>query len=424
MHRRPNAYRLHCTSFGFEALEPRRVLATFTVVNTDDSGGGSLRQAIVDANAAPGADQIAFDIPGDGPHTITPGATAGIPTGLGSLPTITDPVTIDGYTQPGAIANSNGPSQGTNARLAIELDGSFAGSANGLNITAGGSTIRGLVINRFIADLINLQSGDGNRIEGNFLGTNVSGTATFPLRTPGRGVVILGGSQSNIIGTNDDGDGTRRNLISGSFIAGVGIGADANVVAGNLIGTDATGAVPLNLTGQGVILQIASNNRIGTNGNGAGDAWERNVISGNSLGVGIGYPSEGNLVAGNVIGADVSGIEPLGNVHGVAIGIGAHNNQVGGEQAALGNVIAFNSGVGVGVLGRRANVNGVPFGDPASLGPSTGIRIQRNSIHSNARLGIDLDARQYFTYANPSQPNHIGDDQTDNNLLGRSFRYR
>jgi hypothetical protein len=36
-------------------------MATFTVTNTNDSGAGSLRQAVLDANAAAGADTIVFD---------------------------------------------------------------------------------------------------------------------------------------------------------------------------------------------------------------------------------------------------------------------------------------------------------------------------------------------------------------------------
>src|SRR5437899_10666596 len=87
--------------------------ATFTVTNTNDSGAGSLRQAILDANATAGPDTIAFNIPGAGVHTITPAS---------SLDAITDPVTIDGYTQPGASVNTD--PMPTNAFLLIELDGS------------------------------------------------------------------------------------------------------------------------------------------------------------------------------------------------------------------------------------------------------------------------------------------------------------
>ena len=112
--------------------------ATFTVTNTNDSGPGSLRQAILDANASPGSDTIAFDIPGTGVHTITPATPL---LGLdGSL-------LIDGYTQPGASANTDPVA--TNAVLLIELDGSVAG---GVGLAVGstpGVEIRGLVINRW-----------------------------------------------------------------------------------------------------------------------------------------------------------------------------------------------------------------------------------------------------------------------------------
>src|SRR5207245_2771692 len=98
------------------------------VTNTNDSGPGSLRQAILDANANAGADMIAFNISGAGAHTIIPAS---------ALPTITDPVTIDGTTQPGFSGNP-----------LIELNGSNA-FGNGFTINAGSSTVRGLIINRF-----------------------------------------------------------------------------------------------------------------------------------------------------------------------------------------------------------------------------------------------------------------------------------
>ena len=85
---------------------------------------------------------------------------------------------IDGYTQDGASANTNPLASGSNAVLKIELDGTNAGaSADGLHITAGGSTIKGLVINRFGANGIEMSTNGGNTIEGNFIGTDVTGLA-------------------------------------------------------------------------------------------------------------------------------------------------------------------------------------------------------------------------------------------------------
>lgn len=125
--------------FVAEGLEIGCAPSVFTVTTTADGGPGSLRQAILDANINCGRDTIAFDISGAGVHTIQP---------LSALPTITDPVVIDAYTQPGATPNSL--AEGNDAVLRIELDGSLAGAGvNGLHVTAGANTVRGLVLNRF-----------------------------------------------------------------------------------------------------------------------------------------------------------------------------------------------------------------------------------------------------------------------------------
>src|SRR5689334_15543891 len=113
--------------------------ATLTVTCSTDSGGGSLCRALVAAHANGGADKIGFDITGAGVHTIAP---------VTPLPVITDPVVIDGYTQAGASPNTQ--ASGGNAVLLIELTGINAGPGTaGLSISGGGSTIKGLVVNRF-----------------------------------------------------------------------------------------------------------------------------------------------------------------------------------------------------------------------------------------------------------------------------------
>src|SRR5689334_10615591 len=118
--------------------------ATFTVSNTNDTGPGSLRQAILDANATPGADVIVFNIPGTGPFVITPGS--------GGLPFIQDAVTINGYSQPGS---TQGPI-GTRS-IMIVLDGTSAGAgANGFTIDADNVTIDGFVIESFGVNGINV----------------------------------------------------------------------------------------------------------------------------------------------------------------------------------------------------------------------------------------------------------------------------
>src|SRR5690242_1745573 len=141
--RRPTSRAARWFLPGLEPLESRLAPATFTVTSLADSGAGSLRQAVLDANAATGAtNTIRFALPGTGLHTITPQTP---------LPFITNPVVIDGYTQPGSSANTL--TVGDNAVLTVELNGALAGStADGLTLTAGGSTVRGLVINGFGRD--------------------------------------------------------------------------------------------------------------------------------------------------------------------------------------------------------------------------------------------------------------------------------
>ena len=319
---------------------------TFTVTSTADSGPGTLRQAIEDANARLGTDTIRFAIPGSGPHTISP---------LSQLPAITDPVVIDGSTQPGFAGQP-----------LIELDGTNAGNVDGIRITAGNSLVRSLVIGSFQQSGIVLTGGDNNVVEASYLGTNTAGTLQ---RRNGFGVTIENGSSGNRIGTDGNGvnDAAESNVLSGND-AGVLIrhsGTDNNVVAGNLIGTDITGTAALaNIRGVR-IEDGARYNLIGTDSDGVADAAERNVVSGgNAVGVRVkGVGTTGNVVAGNYIGTDITGTQPLAN-HGVGIGIyeGAQSNLVGTDgngvrDAVERNVISGNSGIGIEMAGTGVSQN-------------------------------------------------------------------
>ena len=223
----------------------------------------TLRAAIQETNATPGADVINFNIPeafrdpSSGVATISPNS---------ELPTVTGTVIIDGYSQPGSSPNTL--AKGTNAVLKIELNGANSGSpaagpADGLEITADGadSVVKGLVINRFGNQGVRIP-GSNVRIEGNFIGTDPSGT--IDLGNRGAGVDIVSGASTDTVG------GTTlaaRNLISGNDTGGVGINAgSAGVkVLGNLVGTKKDGTTALANANAGVFINSGSKNTVSGN---------------------------------------------------------------------------------------------------------------------------------------------------------------
>ena len=347
--------------------------ATFTVTNTADTGAGSLRQAILDANASVGFDTIAFNIPGTGVHTITP---------VTELPYLTDPASIDGYTQPGASPNTD--SIGTNAVILIELDG--GGTLGlGLNFTGGGasgSTVQGLAVGGFSAGIEVRGGAENCVVRGNFLGTDAAGLLARP---NGSGVEI--GSNNNLVGGTSPAD---RNLVSGNT-AGTFSGAllldglaNNSTVQGNLVGTDATGLHAL--PNVGGLAAYGGGNTIGGTAPGAA-----NVVSGNSL---YGMWIEGSiLVQGNLVGTTADGLGPLGNA---VDGINIHESDdstIGGTSPGQGNLIAYNGNFGVNASGIRNSVRG-------------------NSIHDNGPLGIKL-----YTGGPAPNPNDPGDTDDGSNHL-------
>jgi hypothetical protein len=293
-------------------------------------GECTLRAAITEANASPGLDTISFNIPDSGPHTISPSY---------GFDFIFDPVIIDGTTQPGFAGTP-----------IIELDGSNAGSdAYGIFIFAGSSTVRGLVINRFAHTGIEIEVNGGNIIQGNYIGTDITGT--LALGNADDGVLLL--APNNTIG------GTTlaaRNIISGNQEQGIrmqGSEATGNIVQGNFIGVDRTGMVALgngtDCCHSGIVLHLgASNNTIGGNIPGAG-----NVISGNTAD-GVTITDSGtsrNIVAGNLIGTNRTGARGLGNSFaGVAMFGSTSDNLIGGTEAGAGNVISGNGASGIAIF--------------------------------------------------------------------------
>jgi CSLREA domain-containing protein len=396
---------------------PASGILTFTVNTTDDVNDAvpdpahfSLREAILAANSHPGADIIRFDLP-NLDRTISP---------LSPLPDITDPVTIDGTSQPGY--------QGLPL---VELDGSLAGpGADGLRITGGGSIVRGLVVHGFRQDPVNggfggneitLQSGGGNLIEGNFLGTDVTGTSGQPNQLAG---LFIHDSPDNVIGGTT---AQARNVILNILL--IGSNATGNRVEGNYIDTDVTGTALL-MSSRGLDIEAPANT-IGGLEAGAG-----NVIAG---GVSI-FGGNSNVVQGNLIGTDFTGTVFLTGE--LQIGSGGSHNLIGGTTAAARNIlaggvfIASNANqvqgnyIGTDITGTVALHGKEPVvGDPSGGGNGVIITGLANTIGGdtpgagNLISGNPASGVYLFTSAanNSLEGNRIGTDVTGTKPLGNSF---
>ena len=392
----------------------------------DPGGDGriSLREAILAANATGGADTIRFGIPlTDANHLyyrndsipgslslvvatprpevniadFDPDYPAGLPRSWyriqpGSvLPSINGPLVIDGTSQPGWLVN--GP--------VVELVGASAGATTYCFAVSGlapSSSIRGLIINQWGGEAVT-SSGTSLIVQGNYLGTDPSGTLAQGNGTSGfSAAVYLGGNGSQIGGLTL----ADRNVISGNQSDGIWIDADSVLIRGNHIGTNVTGSASLGNAKTGIVLTNVGNPTVSAVAIGGTAIGSRNVISGNGIhGILLdGATCQNNSIQGNFIGTDFMGATALGNgSSGVAFNGGASNNLVGGTAALEANRIAFNTG------------RGILF--DASAG--TGNTLLGNLIHSNGSLGIDLSA-------NGVTPNDAGDvDVGPNSLLNFPF---
>jgi titin len=386
--------------------------ATLVVTTTNASGPGSLQQAILDANATNGLDTIIFQIPGTGVHTISP---------TNALPSISDPVVIDGTTQPDY---SGAP--------LIQISGANAGAtSDGLRLTAGSSTILGLAINGFGGAGIHVQlPGGTNFIQGNYIGTDPTGTLSRGNGSAAQsGGVWIDGSSGNWIGGPYP---TNRNLVSGNTGPGVYLlNCAGNTVQGNLIGTSASGAAALGNSNNGISLYNAGGNQVGGTA-----AVARNLISGNG-GSGVylsGSGATGNLVQGNYIGTDTNGSLALPNAgDGVTVNgapantIGAANLLSGNSQSGLslngagaGSNLVQGNYIGTDASGKHALGNqysGVTvFGGNSNLVGGT-TAAARNVVSANKLSGIYITTN---SAGNLVQGNYIGVDATGTNALGNA----
>lgn len=362
-------------------LAVRASADTFVVTNTNDSGSGSLRQAIIDANAHPngsGADRIHFNIPGTGVHTITVST---------ALPAISDAVFIDGWSQPGFQTKPVIELTAVPNPLPNQV-------AGGLSLSSDLITVRGLIVNNFGTGIFLTQT-HGSAIQGCYIGTDATGTVAKPNQTG----ISASGSSHNLIGGSGPGAG---NLISGNSLAGLSltdildpkffssISPAFNIIQGNLIGTDATGSKALpNYLG----ISFSPTYRVAydAQGNEIGGRYSsaRNVISGNSAtGIRVDDESKDLRIQGNLIGTAANGVSPLGNDGSGMNFFNANGCIIGSEGNAnveAANTIAFNGGGATNDFGRSGiNHRSNPSHDAND-------RISANSIHENAKLGIDLE---------------------------------
>ncbi len=368
---------------------------TFLVTNANDSGPGSLRQAILDSNATMDVNTIDFNIPGTGVQTIA---------ALSPLPPITQPVAIEGYSQPGAAANTAPPGSGLNSVLLIEITGPP------LQVNAGnGGVFPQMVVSGLVVPGIHFTGGsDGAILSGNYIGTDASGstwTGGGLFIDNAVGVRVLGGNvlaeaflganatatliQGNFIGINAAGNaplgqsllgmwvfGSAGVIIGGNtpedrnVISGTGIivqdGADQVQILGNYMGTDVTGTKPV--LGSGIMIQ-----------GGHGATIKGNVIAATSTGIVVGGPAPiAAVIQGNFIGTDETATIDLGKnagSEGGGIAVFSDGVLIGGTGPGEGNVIAFNKGgyqSGVYVFASQVTIRG-------------------NRVFENAPIGIDLE---------------------------------
>ncbi len=362
---------------------------TLVVNSTDDDGDATpgdgvcetatanectLRAAIQEANAFAGGNEVAFALTGNAsgvPYVIQPQT---------ALPTITDPLTINGSTQAGneGVCTTALASRPT---YQVVLDGSaLPNGTNGLVFSTGNSAVRGLNVRHFPEAAL-LFDGDGAAVEDIVVACNFIGTDETGLTAAANGVAV----DVNDVGAPGASSATMRiggtalqdaNLISGNQRALRLLNTHWTLIRGNYIGLKKNGTEALGNQFDGIQFDDGSSfNTVGGSTAGAG-----NVISANRNGVDFNdfsgtQAGRGNVVVGNLIGTAADGTTDMGN-RGVGVRIAAAESGQTIGRAGAGNVIAYNE-IGVQV-GTTATTN------------ITGIVIRENQIFANTALGIDL----------------------------------
>lgn len=323
--------------------------ATFVVTNTNDSGAGSLRQAITDANTNPGNDKIIFNLGAGGPFTINL---------LSALPSLTDNsgVEIDGWDNSGNNGTPNtmqifsiNPTTPLNPVYKIIL-GNSGNIPVGLTISSSNNLIKGLVFPDFgdgtpsNNDIVISITANSNTVIGCYIGMNETGVIPGPRSS--RGIKITGAN--NLIG---DGTPAGVNLISGMRGFGMKIhvttaAATANVIKGNVIGLQSDGLSAVTNTSSGISIDPGANTcTIG--GINSGDG---NLVSGN-YNYGLSVWSNSNTIQGNYVGCAADGMSgiTITPAQSTGISIGSFFNVIGGSSVNARNIVSGNGNQGIGI---------------------------------------------------------------------------
>lgn len=365
--------------------------ATYTVINTNDSGAGSLRQAITDANGSNGPQTIQFNIPNSDINYNVISNTWKITLNT-TLPMIIKPlITIDATTQTANQGNTNpfGPEIELNCSSLLTF---------GFRIATFGNTIKGFIINGFDFGIQIYGNIQDNIITENYIGCNYSGTIAIPNNY---GIGLFGNSNHTLI---------SNNLISGNSQSGIIISTgNQNKIFGNRIGTDKTGNFPLSNT-NGIIINESFANQVG------GDLFnDRNIISGNTdAGIIINdFYSMSNTIYNNFIGVNINCNDTLPNQNGIIIN-SASANMIGNSGPNFRNIISGNRSTGIVLNGTGTNVNEIKnnfigtdstgtiamsnaYGiiikmdaDRNTIGGSTAS--ERNIISANLEIGVYIES--------------------------------
>ncbi len=402
----------------------------FVVTNASDGGPGSLRAAVIAANAAADLNTITFAIPGAWVHHIAPATP---------LPVISNPVIIDGLSQPGTV--SMAPMINLDGRFMLNLvsnnnddqPGTNLGLAPGFEVAASDVTIRGLGINRFPGPGVYVNNGTNNvRVEDNAIGAGRVGVMTWPANNVG---VQLNYSTNHVI---------ARNVISSSQTSGILIvGGSGTLITGNRIGMSADGLTAMPNLDNGITLYDGATATI----------IDGNLISGNGTvgqpnGYGIDIQQSGGLadvtntvITNNIIGLDASGnlisrggpnwLGPGAVVNGGPVNRGNTGGGIRvvrgtgtiiGNDTASGNTVSGNTGAGIhitGPVGAAVRVLGNRIGTNAAGTAERGNRRGIEVVGSSAVIGEPGEGKENVISGNLGDGIFANGNTTiENNLVG------